>query len=89
MLTRPGDTFAARVAGSLNHHLGLDAMNVDSDEAFVARAVELARDPASLAALRMELAQRRNDSGVFDMTGFARDFIDAVQGMAHMPSSRE
>ena len=89
VLTRPGDTFAARVAGSLNHHLGLDAMNVDSDEAFVARAVELARDPASLAALRMELAQRRNDSGVFDMTGFARDFIDAVQGMAHMPSSRE
>ncbi|MCZ7009930.1 O-linked N-acetylglucosamine transferase family protein, partial [Salmonella enterica] len=44
VLTRPGDTFAARVAGSLNHHLGLGAMNVDSDGAFVARAVALGRD---------------------------------------------
>ncbi|QGW64298.1 tetratricopeptide repeat protein [Lysobacter soli] len=82
VLTRPGATFAARVAGSLNHHLGLDAMNVDSDEAFVARAVALGRDPASLQALRAQLAQRRRESGLFDMAGFARDFTDAVQRMA-------
>src|SRR5690606_12864895 len=36
VLTRPGDTFAARVAGSLNHHLGMDDMNAGSDEAFIA-----------------------------------------------------
>ncbi|HEY0503986.1 MAG TPA: tetratricopeptide repeat protein [Lysobacter sp.] len=82
VLTRPGDTFAARVAGSLNHHLGLASMNVDSDEAFVARAVALGRDPASLAALRAELAQRREDGSLFDMAGFARDFAGAVQRMA-------
>lgn len=82
VLTRPGATFAARVAGSLNHHLGLDAMNVDSDETFVARAVALGRDPASLHALRAQLAQRRRESGLFDMAGFARDFTDAVQRMA-------
>ncbi|MDG2516704.1 UDP-N-acetylglucosamine-peptide N-acetylglucosaminyltransferase [Lysobacter soli] len=87
VLTRPGATFAARVAGSLNHHLGLDAMNVDSDEAFVARAVALGRDPASLQALRAQLAQRRRESGLFDMAGFARDFTDAVQRMARSSST--
>ena len=84
VLTRPGETFAARVAGSLNHHLGLDAMNVDSDAAFVARAVDLGRDPQALAALRATLMQRRRGtSGLFDMPGFARDFAAAVRTMAH------
>lgn len=82
VLTRPGATFAARVAGSLNHHLGLDALNVDSDAAFVERAVALGRDPAALAALRAQLAQRRTDSGLFDMTAYAADFAAAVVTMA-------
>ena len=82
VLTRPGETFAARVAGSLNHHLGLDAMNVDSDAAFVARAIELGRNPQALAGLRDEVARRRGESGLFDMTGFARDFVEAVRAMA-------
>lgn len=82
VLTRPGETFAARVAGSLNHHLGMAAMNVDSDAAFVARAVALGRDPQALAAVHAELAQCRRDSGVFDMAGFARDFAAAVTSMA-------
>ncbi len=79
VLTRPGDTFAARVAGSLNHHLGMAAMNVASDSAFIARAVELGHDPGQRQALRMQLGQRRHDSGLFDMAGFADDFAAAVR----------
>ena len=82
VLTRPGDTFAARVAGSLNHHVGMASMNVDSDAAFIARAVSLGRDPQALAAVRDELALCRHDSGLFDMDGFARDFATAVHAMA-------
>jgi len=88
VLTRPGDTFAARVAGSLNHHLGMDQMNVDTDDAFIAHAVAFCRDPSTLRALRVELTQRRRDGGLFDMAGFARDFTDAVQRMAGSPSPR-
>lgn len=88
VLTRPGATFADRVAGSLNHHLGMPALNVDSDAAFVARAVELGRDRNALQALRGELAKRRQDSGVFDMDGFARDFIAAAQAMAEAAARR-
>ncbi|HEU4774087.1 MAG TPA: UDP-N-acetylglucosamine-peptide N-acetylglucosaminyltransferase [Lysobacter sp.] len=82
VLTRPGETFAARVAGSLNHHLGMDSMNVASDAEFIARAIDCGRDPALLDSLRAELARRRRDSGLFDMAGFARDFIIAVERVA-------
>ncbi len=74
VLTRPGDTFAARVAGSLNHHLGLDEMNVADDAAYVGLAVALGRDPARLRALRERLQAARRTSGLFDMAGFAADF---------------
>ncbi|PPJ44651.1 UDP-N-acetylglucosamine-peptide N-acetylglucosaminyltransferase, partial [Rhizobium sp. KAs_5_22] len=61
VLTAPGATYAARVAGSLNQHLGLSDMNVADDAAFVARAIALGNDPAALAALRAQLAARRAD----------------------------
>ncbi|MDI9274142.1 tetratricopeptide repeat protein [Stenotrophomonas sp. PFBMAA-4] len=82
VLTCPGDTFAARVAGSLNHHLGLTHMNVADDAAFIATASALGNDPAALAALRAELAQARGRSGVFDMDGFATDLSALLQQLA-------
>lgn len=82
VLTCPGTTFASRVAGSLNHHLGLAHMNVADDRAFVARAIALGNDVQALQALRAELALRRHDSGLFDMAGFARDFSAVVEDLA-------
>jgi len=82
VLTRPGDTFAARVAGSLNHHLGLDAMNLDSDAAFVERAIALASDATARGAVRATLAQARQTSGLFDMAGFADDFATLARRLA-------
>ncbi|MDR6675561.1 tetratricopeptide repeat protein [Xanthomonas sp. 1678] len=82
LLTCPGTTFAARVAGSLNHHLGMDEMNVADDAAFVAKAVQLGRDPAALRALRDTLQQRRAGAGLFDMHGFAADFAALLRDTA-------
>ena len=82
VLTCPGDTFAARVAGSLNHHLGLARMNVADDAAFIATASALGNDPAALASLRAELAQARDRSGLFDLAGFARDLSALLQRLA-------
>lgn len=82
VLTCPGDTFAARVAGSLNHHLGLSRMNVVDDAAFIAAASALGNDPSALAALRAELQQARDRSGLFDMAGFARDLSALLQRLA-------
>ncbi|WP_305806004.1 tetratricopeptide repeat protein [Stenotrophomonas sp. YIM B06876] len=82
VLTAPGDTFAARVAGSLNHHLGLDDMNVAGDRAFIDTAIRLGNDRAALQHLRQRLSAQRQTSGLFDMEGFARDFARVLRQLA-------
>ncbi|MBD8644490.1 tetratricopeptide repeat protein [Stenotrophomonas sp. CFBP 13724] len=82
VLTCPGATFAARVAGSLNHHLGMAGMNVTDDAAFVGRATALGNDRPALATLRTQLAQARAGSGLFDMAGFATDLSWMLQQLA-------
>jgi predicted O-linked N-acetylglucosamine transferase (SPINDLY family) len=82
VLTCPGETFASRVAGSLNHHLGMETMNATDGPGFIARAIELGNDPAALAALRATLAlQRERRNGLFDMAAFAAHFVCAAQTM--------
>jgi predicted O-linked N-acetylglucosamine transferase (SPINDLY family) len=81
LLTTPGETFAARVAGSLNHHLGMDRMNRRDDADFVDFAIRIGRDAALRAELRAELAARRRESGLFDMSAFARDFAALLRRM--------
>lgn len=82
VLTRPGGTFAARVAGSLNHHLGLDDMNAADDARYVGLAIDLGRDPARLQALRERVRELKRSSGLFDMADFAASFADAALTMA-------
>jgi predicted O-linked N-acetylglucosamine transferase (SPINDLY family) len=82
VLTTPGDTFAGRVAASLNHHLGMDELNVASEDAFVEFAVSIGRDPAARAALRKRVTRLREASPLFDMAGFARDFATLITVIA-------
>lgn len=82
VLTTPGDTFAGRVVASLNHHLGMDELNVTSDDDFVAFAVHIGRDAPARVALRERLALQRANNPLFDMTGFARDFAALITEIA-------
>ena len=43
LLTVPGSTFAARVAASLNAHLGMPALNAADDASFIETAVRIGR----------------------------------------------
>ena len=81
VLTCPGRTFAARVAGSLNHHLGMDALNVGDDAAFVALAVALGNDAQRRGEVRAALAAARTRAGLFDMRGFAADLSALLQDL--------
>jgi predicted O-linked N-acetylglucosamine transferase (SPINDLY family) len=78
VLTRPGATFASRVAGSLNEQLGLGEMNAATDEIFVARAIELGQQAPLLAALKAKLAQPESRSRLFDMQAYAQDFAQLL-----------
>jgi predicted O-linked N-acetylglucosamine transferase (SPINDLY family) len=82
VLTRPGDTFASRVAASLNRQIGLDELIVDSDEAYVASAIELARQPARLDALRARLRDPAERARLFDIQAYANDFAALLTTIA-------
>lgn len=82
VLTRPGEAFASRVAGSLNHHLGMPEMNAADDAAFVMKAVRYGRDANYRAGIKAKLLKQRLESGLFDIKGFARDFEGLLLRMA-------
>ena len=81
VLTRPGDTFASRVAGSLNHYLGMPELIARDDGAFIETAARLGNDRTVLAALRQRLETQRETSGLFDMEVYARDFAALLRDM--------
>ncbi|WP_448102751.1 O-linked N-acetylglucosamine transferase, SPINDLY family protein [Luteibacter jiangsuensis] len=78
ILTRPGDTFASRVAGSLNHHAGLAELNAADDAEFIATAVRFATDESFRSTVTSRLRWARSHSSLFDPSGFASDFLALV-----------
>ncbi|WP_225204809.1 tetratricopeptide repeat protein [Novosphingobium huizhouense] len=69
LVTRPGRAFAARVAASLLHAVGLPELIAPDDVAYEALALDLARDPARLAQARARLAANRTTTPLFDTAG--------------------
>lgn len=79
VLTRKGQTYAARVSASLLHALGLDELAVDSLEDYETLAVSLGRDRQRLDGLRTRLAEARHGSALFDSARFARNIEAAYE----------
>ena len=81
VLTCKGHSFAGRVAASLNHAIGMDAMTVTSLADYEVLALSLARDPARLAALKAGLSASRDTSALFDIQNFTRQIEAAYRTM--------
>jgi protein O-GlcNAc transferase len=77
VLTCLGQAFQARVAGSLLYAVGLPELVTASLAEYEQRAINLARDPVQLAAIRQKLMRNRDTTALFDMAGFTRD-LEAV-----------
>lgn len=82
LVTRPGETFAARVAASLLSAVGLPVLIAPDDAAAQDLTLDLARDPARRAALREHLIAVRHNCPLFDTTGFTRDLERLYRAMA-------
>lgn len=72
LLALSGDTFAARVSGSLLRAVGLPELVAQSLDDYLALALQLAREPALLGAYRARLAKNRMNAPLFDSTRFTR-----------------
>jgi predicted O-linked N-acetylglucosamine transferase (SPINDLY family) len=73
VVTLTGPRSVSRSAASILAVLGLDAWIATSPEDYVARAVDLASDPARIARARKGLRERMRASPLMDETQFARD----------------
>ncbi len=82
VLTVPGRGFAARVATSLVHAIGLPEMAVATPGEYERLALNLATDPDRLAALRQRLEYNRSAMPLFDSERFTRH-IEAAFGSAY------
>ena len=73
VLTCAGETFASRVAGSLLTAAGLPELVTYSLPDYESLALQLARDPARLQALRRRLEQTRLQTPLFDIAALTRE----------------
>ncbi len=82
VVTRLGDAFAGRVSASVLRAIGLPELVTPDLAGYEAQALDLARDPARLAAFKTRLAASRLTTPLFDTALFARGMEEAFQRMA-------
>ncbi len=92
LLTRMGETFASRVAGSLLHAAGLAELVTQSFAEYEALALNLASDAARLRDLKQRLEAHRAAAPLFNAPGRVRDLEHAylqmlVQWIAGKPAA--
>ena len=81
VLTCRGTTFAGRVAASLLSAVGLPELVTEDAAAYEVLALDLARNPTALAALRQRLAQNRTQAALFDTARYTRHLEAAYTTM--------
>lgn len=81
VLTLAGERHAARVGASLLTQVGLQDFVTESLDAYVDRAIALARRPNELAAVRRDLRRSMSASPLCDSAGFARDVERAYRAL--------
>ncbi|MEP7274848.1 MAG: tetratricopeptide repeat protein [Betaproteobacteria bacterium] len=82
VLTYAGTTMAGRVATALLRAIGLPELIARDRNDYEARAVELARAPATLSEIRARLARHRDSHPLFDAVG-SRGAIEAAYQAMH------
>ncbi len=81
VLTRMGESFAARVAASLLYAIGLPELVTTTQEQYESTAIELASDPGRLAEFKDRLHRNRLTMPLFDIEQFTRHVENAYTQM--------
>lgn len=86
VVTLAGLPHAARVSVSLLRCVGMSDLIAETPEHYVQIASNLARDPATLTAMRRGMRDRLLQSPLCDAPAFARRFIEGLAQLVSMPS---
>ena len=66
-----GENYTSRICGSFNRTIGLESFNVETREEYVAKAIQLVREPSVLAQAREHLLTKKAESSLFNGAAFA------------------
>jgi protein O-GlcNAc transferase len=72
ILTKSGDTFSSRVAGSILTEIGCSELIVDSDESYVYEAIRYASDKESLRLIKEKIIKGKERSTLFKPKFFTK-----------------
>ena len=81
VITCRGRSFAGRIGASLLQSLALPELITESLGEYESKALELAREPALLAAIRKKLSQNRHTTPLFDSVSYTRHLETAYELM--------
>jgi predicted O-linked N-acetylglucosamine transferase (SPINDLY family) len=81
VLTRAGNSFAARVCASLVCEAGIPDMVCEDWAQYHARAIQLATSPEALGSVKARLRAARKDCALFDTEGLVRNLEDRFEQM--------
>ncbi len=81
LVTRIGETFASRVAGSILLNAGLPELVTDNPESYERMAVDLASSAGKLQDVRRRLQESRDACPLFDTPQFVRNLESAYETM--------
>jgi protein O-GlcNAc transferase len=81
LITRMGDSFASRLAGSLIKNLGLSDLIVPDLAAYEAMAIHLATHPEKVEALKQRIAKNRKSYPLFNQKLYLERFEAALTEM--------
>ncbi len=79
MLTKMGEGFAARVAGSLLNAIDLPELITTTEEAYENLALDLATNPLKLQAIKEKLLANRDTKPLFDTALFTQHLEGAYR----------
>jgi predicted O-linked N-acetylglucosamine transferase (SPINDLY family) len=79
VLTLRGRSFLARMGSSINARLGMTDLDCQDTEQYIAKAVELATNPAELAAVKDRLGMAQRTHEFFSTRNFVRSLEEMLQ----------
>ena len=79
VVTKMGQGFAARVAGSLLNAVGLPELITQTNQDYEALILELATNPKMLTKIKQKLATNRQTHPLFDTDQYTKHLEDAYQ----------
>ena len=79
VLTMVGENYTSRICGSFNKTIGLEQFNVETRQDYIAKAINLAREPKLLSRAKKHLLATKAESSLFNSAVFTAELCAGLK----------